>query len=227
MSRQVPVSRWTVIVGTAGTPTVRAAGVDLAAPRQERPAATATATEASAGSSTRATAVAVARPASWRRPALAGLVLLALLLALAACGGPAAVPTPSPPPPATPRSGRVPPPTPDPAAVAAGAPLRATLLAQLDEYEREVCAATPGPATPVARTRACMVTADPRRHRELVAYAGWFGRVESCYYDEQAPGGYRIVPTLAPVLATPAQLREPWRLDLYVAGADWCGVPAR
>ncbi|MFN8514820.1 MAG: hypothetical protein U0841_20005 [Chloroflexia bacterium] len=50
------------------------------------------------------------------------------------CASPAA-----PPPPATLTSAS-PPPSPDPAAVAAGAPMRATLLPQIDAYDREMSA---------------------------------------------------------------------------------------
>src|SRR5690349_2726920 len=72
------------------------------------------------------------------------LVPLLLLLLLAACGLPGATPRPgaggATPPAGTPMlpAGQKPPrPAPDPTAVAAGAALRATLLAQIDDYERE------------------------------------------------------------------------------------------
>jgi hypothetical protein len=41
-------------------------------------------------------------------------------------------------------------------------------------------------------------------------------------YYERSPTGY-IFTALA-IYPTLDQLRGPWRLDLYVSGADWCGV---
>ena len=172
-----------------------------------------------------------------RSPILVALILAAILASLAACGGqggapaqsamraataaPAAasLPPASPARSATPRSGQVPPPIPDPAAVAAGAPLRARLLAQIDEYEREVCPTRPSSAR-------CAVRAgreESGRFPELVAYWSWFNRVEQCYYDPSGrpPTGYIF--SLTVLFPTPAELREPWRLDVYVSGTEWCG----
>lgn len=117
--------------------------------------------------------------------------------------------------PTLPPGQRVPPPSPDPAAVAAGAPMRATLLPQIDAYDREV-------STCDSSTTDCRrVSLEKLRPTmpELTAYASWFNSVEQCVSDGQ--GGYRF--QAAVKIPTPAELREPWRLDLYVANTPWCG----
>jgi hypothetical protein len=198
----------------------------------------------------------LARPAcaQWGRRGWWGLrrwvPWLVALLAFAACGGPvvtptresaasatppaAATPSPSPSPThaasptrsATPRSGRVPPPTPDPAAVVAGAPLRATLLAQIGEYERAACAGTAtvrpsGSPAVVCRVNLQRGVVSSAQFPELVAYVAWLQWVEQSVYSERSPTGY--VFGAAVIYPTLDELRAPWRLDVYVSGAEWCG----
>ncbi|MFN8539462.1 MAG: hypothetical protein U0232_18530 [Thermomicrobiales bacterium] len=117
--------------------------------------------------------------------------------------------------PTLPPDQRVPPPSPDPAAVAAGAPMRATLLPQIDAYDREMSACD------TSTTDCRRVALDKLRPTmpELTAYASWFNSVEQCISDGK--GGYYF--QAAVKLPTPAELREPWRLDLYVANTPWCG----
>ena len=174
---------------------------------------------------------------------------LLLLLLIAACGTPSAAPTATAPvggaaggvggtatpgrpvqattpPPATPApasptlpGGQKPPrPVPDQAAVAAGAPLRAILLAQLDEYEREVakCASV---GTPVISCNTTAFSAIQPRTPELAAYMNWYSFIRQCSSDGK--GGY--IATMMFVYSSPAELREPELLDVYVSGTPWCG----
>jgi hypothetical protein len=161
--------------------------------------------------------------------ATALLVLALLLLLLAACGttapgptGPAATATrasAAPTAAAPPRGQKPPRPAPDPAAVAAGAPLRAILLAQIDDYERALapCAAA---GTPVATCGTSALRGLRPRLPELDAYVAWRDAIWYCIGDGQ--GGYTRVNTLVYLPPTPAELREPGTLDVYVAGAAWC-----
>ena len=106
-------------------------------------------------------------------------------------------------------------PTPDPAAVAAGATLRATLLAQIDAAERR-CAATPTTAA-----NGCQIApGQPENGDELNAYANWYSSIAQCASDGQ--GGFIF--TLMLRASTPAELRDPALLDVYVANAPWCGL---
>ena len=173
---------------------------------------------------------------------------LLLLLLLAACGTPGATPTgtapaggaggtggtttpgsPVPagtPPAATPipasptlPSGQKPPrPVPDQAAVAAGAPLRAILLAQLDEYEREVARCN-SIGTPVISCNVTAFTAIQPHTPELAAYMSWYSFIKQCSSDGK--GGY--IATMMYIYSSPAELREPGLLDVYVSGTPWCG----
>jgi hypothetical protein len=151
-----------------------------------------------------------------------------LLLLLAACG-PAAPGTPGPSATATsapaasapilPRGQKPPRPVPDPSAVAAGAPLRTTLLGQINDYERTLtpCTAT---GTPVMT---CSNTAlrDLRpRLPELAAYVAWRDAIWYCISDGQ--GGYTRMNTAVYIPPTPDELRESGRLDVYVSGTSWC-----
>jgi hypothetical protein len=107
---------------------------------------------------------------------------------------------------------------PDPADVAAGAPLRATLLAQIEEYEREVakCNTT---GTPVVRCTATGFEAVRPNSPELAAYMSWYSTIRQCSSDGK--GGY--IATAMFVFSSPDELREPGLLDVYVSGTPWCG----
>jgi hypothetical protein len=148
-----------------------------------------------------------------------------LLVLLVACGAPVAT-TPAAHPsaaaaPMLPAWQRPPRPVPAPSAVAAGAPLRAILLAQIDAYARDLipCAA---PGTP-AVTCGLAIPADLRqRAPELEAYINWHDAIWYCTSDGQ--GGYTVINTFAYFPPTPDALRDPATLDVYVSGTPWCGV---
>jgi hypothetical protein len=140
------------------------------------------------------------KEAAMRRPPVvrAPLALLALLLApaLAAFG----------PPPAGPRPALA------PAAVAAGAPQRATLLARIATAEGH-CAAGAAVLCHLAPGAAGNGPA-------LNAYLAWYESIVQCHADGR--GGY--VFTAMRVTPTPDQLRDPAYLDTYSAGGRWCGL---
>ena len=107
---------------------------------------------------------------------------------------------------------------PDPADVAAGASLRATLLAQIEEYEREAAKCN-SLGTPVV---SCSVTGFEavRPHSpELAAYVSWYSFITQCSSDGK--GGY--IATMTFVYSSPEELRESDLLDVYVSGTPWCG----
>jgi hypothetical protein len=151
-----------------------------------------------------------------------------LLLLLAACGtsaasatgpgatatGASAAATPS-----LPRGQKPPRPVPDPAEVAACAPLRASLLAQIDDLERHLtpCAAT---GTPVAACSTTALRGLRQRAPELAAYVAWRDAIWYCISDGQ--GGYTRMNTAVYHPPTPDELREPGTLDVYVSGTPWC-----
>ena len=154
---------------------------------------------------------------------------LLLLVVLAACGTPNATPTgdtsggtggPGSTTPGTPvPAGQKPPrPVPDPADVAAGAPLRAILLAQIEEYAREVAKCN-SIGTPVVRCTATGFEAVRPNSPELAAYMSWFSTIRQCSSDGK--GGY--IATMMFVYSSPQELREPGLLDVYVSGTPWCG----
>jgi len=157
------------------------------------------------------------------------LILLAplLLLLLVACGLPGATPRPgaggTTPPARTPTlpAGQKPPrPVPDSSAVAAGATLRATLLAQIDDYEQEA-ATCAGVGTPTMNCASAALAALRSRAPELAAYVNWYSTIERCISDGK--GGYTFVETFAFIPPSPAALRDPHTLDVYVSGTPWCG----
>lgn len=113
---------------------------------------------------------------------------------------------------------RPPRPVPDPNAVAAGSALRATLLLQLAEYEREVarCASV---GTPIVSCNVTGFEAVQPRSPELAAYMGWYSFIRQCASDGK--GGF--VATAMFIYSSPEELREPGLLDVYVANAPWCG----
>jgi hypothetical protein len=168
---------------------------------------------------------------------------LLLLLLLAACGTPSATPTgttggnnsaappassspagtpvPAPSAPATPTlpAGQKPPrPVPDPAAVAAGAPLRATLLAQIDDYASEV-AKCQRVGTPIVSCNLTGFEAVRPHSPELAAYMSWYSFIQQCSSDGK--GGY--IATMMYIYSPPDELRDPGLLDIYVSGTPWCG----
>ncbi|MGN6756532.1 MAG: hypothetical protein ACTHMJ_09100 [Thermomicrobiales bacterium] len=154
------------------------------------------------------------------------LVSLLLLLLLVACGLPGATPRPgaggTPPPASTPTlpAGQKPPrPVPDPTAVATGASLRTTLLAQIDDYEREA-ATCAGVGTPTMNCASTALAALRSRAPDLAAYVSWYSTIERCISDGK--GGYNFVETFAFIPPSPAALREPGTLDVYVSGTPWC-----
>jgi hypothetical protein len=155
------------------------------------------------------------------------LAPLLLLLLLVACGVPGATPSPgaggATPPAGTPTlpAGQKPPrPVPDPTAVAAGASLRATLLAQIADYEREA-APCAGVGTPAMNCASTALAALRSRAPELTAYVSWYSTIERCISDGK--GGYSFVETFAFIPPSPAALRDPGTLDVYVSGTPWCG----
>jgi hypothetical protein len=150
-----------------------------------------------------------------------------LLLLLAACGQPSVTPHPgaggatSPVGTPTLPAGQQPPrPVPDPAAVAAGASLRATLLAQIADYEREA-ATCAGVGTPTMNCASTALAAVRLRAPELAAYVSWYSTIERCISDGK--GGYSFVETFAFIPPSPAALREPGTLDVYTSSTPWCG----
>lgn len=117
--------------------------------------------------------------------------------------------------PTVPAGQRPPRPTPDPAAVAAGAPLRATLLAQIDTAAQR-CA-----ATPTTSSQGCQIFPGHEGvGDELADYLNWHSSIAQCSSDGK--GGYIF--TLALRASTPEQLRDPAMLDVYVANTRWCGL---
>lgn len=122
---------------------------------------------------------------------------------------------------AVPVGQRPPRPSPDPAAVAAGAPLRAALLAQIEQYDRAYAACTGGTATPGPCTSQALV-ATTSRNPELARYVRWYDEIERCHSDGK--GGYIFVATFVAIIPTPAQLRDPALLDVYVSATPWCGL---
>jgi hypothetical protein len=120
-------------------------------------------------------------------------------------------------------------PAPDPTRVAAGAPLRATLLAQLDELERRCWMATP--AVPGGRCRLWGGTSSDAGPgtvpAELVAYAHWYGTAWACESTIENFEGTRAMyfGKAAMSYGTVDTLRAPYLLDAYVGGVMWCGLP--
>jgi hypothetical protein len=146
-----------------------------------------------------------------------------LVLLLAACGTPTAGgggPDASATPTTLPRGQKPPRPVPDPAAVAAGAPLRATLLAQIDLYERDLA---PCVAAGTAAVACGNTTLRDLRQRspELNDYVAWRDHIWYCISDGK--GGYTYINTAAYFPPTPDELRDPGTLDVYVSGTPWCG----
>jgi hypothetical protein len=166
---------------------------------------------------------------------------LLLLLLLAACGNPGTTPTsgsggaapsssappsgtPVPNAPATPTlpAGAKPPrPAPDPAAVAAGAPLRATLLAQIDDFAREV-ANCQSIGTPIVSCNVTGYEAVRPHSPELAAYVGWYSFIKQCSADGK--GGY--IATMMFIYPSPDEIRDPALLDVYVSGTPGAARPA-
>ena len=144
-----------------------------------------------------------------RLSTFATVTLFVLLVPLVACGG-ASRPTQ----PKRPEDLR-----PDPTAVAAGAPLRATLLAQLDEYERDWC-----PTAMKFANGECRVAHERpgfrERFPELWSYTDWVFWTLHCFYD---PGRGSYAAQAGGCCPGLSAMREPWRLDAYVSGLEWCG----
>lgn len=114
----------------------------------------------------------------------------------------------------------VPRPVPDPAAVAAGAPLRAALLAQLDAVERHRATVAAGTAAPSA-ARGWDADFPP----ELRAYGWWCNAVlQSAIGVEGGPLAGRYFRHAAILLLSFAELRDPALLDIYVSGIPWAGL---
>ncbi|MFN8513712.1 MAG: hypothetical protein U0841_14220 [Chloroflexia bacterium] len=116
-------------------------------------------------------------------------------------------------------AGQKPPrPVPDPAAVAAGAPLRATLLAQIDRFEAGLgqCAAR----TPVPVCSGAVLRELGQQSPEFAAYVSWRDAIWYCVSDGR--GGYTRINTFVYYPPTPNELRDPATLDVYVSGTPWC-----
>ena len=120
----------------------------------------------------------------------------------------------------------VPRPSPDPTAVAAGAPLRATLLAQIAEAERRCVPATrvgtPGTAYPCRIGLPGVGERDRYAPTELVDYLLWNNLVRQCRYNPTGTSTYYF--TAVALSFTPTELRDPAMLDVFVAGTPWCDV---
>ena len=115
---------------------------------------------------------------------------------------------------------RVPPPVPDPAALAAAAPLRAIILAQLAAAERRWAAVRSGVAPPNPTP-----SADADCAPQLRAYWHWCEAAMQSYVVEEGgevlPGHFRH---MAILFLTPDDLRDPTKLDAYVSGTPWYGL---
>lgn len=114
----------------------------------------------------------------------------------------------------------VPRPALDPTAVAAGEPLRATLLAQIADVERHQAAVATGDAAPSAGR-----SWDADFPPELQGYGDWCNRVLQTSVGED--GGIwagRYFRTAAILSLSPDELRDPALLDIYVSGTPWCGT---
>jgi hypothetical protein len=117
-------------------------------------------------------------------------------------------------------AGQKPPrPVPDPAAVAAGAPLRAPLLAQIDRYEQGLADCTPA-GTPVPGCSGAVLREVGQDSPEFAAYVAWRDAIWYCVSDGR--GGYTRVETFVYYPPTPDELRDPATLDVYVSGTPWC-----
>jgi hypothetical protein len=151
------------------------------------------------------------------------LVPAALLLLLAACGTPSTGATATRVPvaatPTLPRGQKPPRPVPDPAAVAAGAPLRAILLAQIDLYAQGLSPCTAA-GTPVVSCGNATLRELRKQSPELDAYVTWRDAIWYCISDGK--GGYTRINTVVYYPPTPEELREPATLDVYVSGTPWC-----
>jgi hypothetical protein len=99
-------------------------------------------------------------------------------------------------------------------------PSRATLLSQIDTYERESarCGTTPGILC-LHETLQALRSTD----QELYAYAQWYIMVETCVSQSSD-----LLACQARIYApTAAELRHPGTLDLYLINAPWCGFTSK
>lgn len=100
----------------------------------------------------------------------------------------------------------------------AGAPLRATLLAQIDRFEEGLgrCAA----GTPVPVCSGAVLRDLGQQSPEFAAYVSWRDAIWYCVSDGR--GGYTRINTFVYYPPTPNELRDPATLDVYVSGTPWC-----